>query len=110
MGEIANDYPKVIPIVTLGDKKLPLDKAAAKVGYLNSGTWCRNMSELQGVISHGSIKLHISEEDALQIVQFLIQKGRAEEITQLDGSVSWNIHSLPEEKQSPPLKNVKMLQ
>jgi hypothetical protein len=105
MDEIAIDNPKVIPIVTIGDKKFPLDKAAAKVGYPHSGTWCRNMSELQGVISHGSIEQHVSEEDALQIVQFLIQEGRAEEITRLDGSVSWNIHSLPEEKQSPHPKS-----
>jgi len=80
-----------------------VDKIDPPPGSLNSAVWCRNIDELIGVITHGSgytispdgrhtEAYPISEEDALSVVQYLIEKGKAEVVTLFDGSISWNIH------------------
>jgi len=95
--------PENIPTVVIGGQSVRIDKIDPPPGYQNTAVWCRNTDELKGAITHGrghtispngikSIQPAISDSDAFQVIQYLIERGKAEEVALFDGTITWNIY------------------
>jgi hypothetical protein len=87
--------------VRVGKQDIPIPTLAKTIGYPNSGVICRNIDEVIGVISHGSLEAQISPDDAKKVMDFLVQVGKADEVDTEDGGKMWNIHSNPDASFQP---------
>jgi hypothetical protein len=108
-------------LVTIAGQEVKINDVVAKSGYRHSAVFCRNMCELEGIITHGifgirkrleldkkeneqlAVKFNdyfhqhdrlMSEEDIRRVLSLLIEQKRVETTTDIDGSIHWNIHSV----------------